>query len=88
MTKTKVLSVVAHSTERVDGPRGYGLVAAIERSISSFLEGNGGEEVSYTLAGATIDQAAGHIDAPDAVFGRTLVVLTFEPGSKPKKKGK
>lgn len=85
MAKTKVLSVVANPNERAEGP-GFGLVAAIESKIASFLEEQGGEELGYELAGATIDPAAGSAQDPQAVFGRTLVVLKYEPGSKPKKK--
>jgi hypothetical protein len=84
MTKTKVLSVVANQNERSDSPNGFGLVAAVERAVSSFVEENGATEVSYTLSGTVIDAGAGSVNAPDAVFGRTLVVLTYEPGTKPK----
>ena len=86
MSQTKVLSVTANQNERIDGPSGFGLVAAIERRIASFLEETGGEAVSFELAGTVIDAGAGSVQDTQAVFGRTLIVLVYEPGSKPKKK--
>ena len=83
----KVLSVVANPNERADGPSGFGLVAAIEKRIASFLEENGGKEVSYELAGTSID-ITGSAQDPQAVFGRTLIVLEYEPVSKPAPKKK
>ena len=87
MTKTKVLSVVANPNDRSDGPN-FGLVRAIEGAISAFLNENGGTEESYELAGATIDAHAGSAQDPSAVFGRTLVVLHYEPGEEHSAKSK
>jgi len=86
MVKTKVLSVTANPNERVDSPKGFGLVAAIERAISLFLEEVGGEAVSFDLAGPVIDAHAGNVHDPDAVFGRTLVVLKYEASKAQEKK--
>lgn len=88
MVKTKVLSVVANPNDRIDTPGGFGLVGRIEGAIASFLEENGGVEESYELAGTAIDSGAGSVQDTQAVFGRTLVVLKYEPGSVGKKKKK
>jgi hypothetical protein len=82
----KVLSVVANPNERTDGPLGYGLVSKVEKSISAFLEEVGGTEVSWEMTGTVIDPGAGSAQDAEAVFGRTLVVLEYEPGAKKKKK--
>lgn len=86
--ETKVLSVVANPNERLESPAGFGLSAMIEKKIESFLEEVGGEKVSYELVGTLIDAGIGSAQDPQAVFGRTLVVLKYEPGAAPKSKKK
>ena len=83
MERTKVLSVVANSTERSDSPS-FGLVKAIENAIEAFLKGEKGESKGYDLVGTQIDAGAGSVADAQAVFGRTLVVLRYEGSGKKK----
>ncbi len=85
--KQKVLSVVAGPSERAENPS-FGLVKAIENAVSSFIEADGGELESFKLEGTMIDAGAGSAADPQAVFGRTLVVVTYKPGEKSEGKGK
>lgn len=81
--KTKVLSVVANSTERPDGPA-FGLVKAVENAVSEFISSVKGTLEGFELAGTVIDSGAGNANDPNAVFGRTLVIVRYEGGSKRK----
>lgn len=85
--KTKVLSVVANSTERSDSGS-FGLVRAIESAVNGFVESEKATLVDFELAGTAIDSGSGSAQDPQAVFGRTLVVVHYEVGSKKASKAK
>lgn len=83
MIKTKVLSVVSNPNERVDHPA-FGLVKAVEAAVDGFISDSGGDLVGFDLAGTSIDSGAGSAQDPQAVFGRTLVVVRYEAAAAKK----